>query len=178
MAAFEEAERLGVELVSVNPSSVQGPGRLAGTGRLFQAFAEGRARVAVRTSASLVFLDDCVRGHLAAERLGTPGERYLLSGWSGPVEDLIDVLGEVAGHRRRVRYVPMWAASAAAVVVEWLWRLGRSSPPLCRDMVRTARHGHLFDGSRAERDLGVTYTPLRDWLAETVAWYQRLKPEG
>jgi dihydroflavonol-4-reductase len=37
-------------------------------------------------------------------------------------------------------------------------------------MVRTLLHGHIYDGSRAERDLGLRYTAPRDTLRKTVDW--------
>src|SRR4029079_1282966 len=43
-AAVREAERHGIELVCVNPASVQGPGRTGGTARLILDYANGRPR--------------------------------------------------------------------------------------------------------------------------------------
>ena len=37
-------------------------------------------------------------------------------------------------------------------------------------MVRTLLHGHRYDGSRAERELGLRYTPVRDTFARTIEW--------
>jgi hypothetical protein len=37
--------------------------------------------------------------------------------------------------------------------------------------VRTASHPHLYDGSRAERELGLRYTNLRAAMEATVHWY-------
>jgi dihydroflavonol-4-reductase len=37
-------------------------------------------------------------------------------------------------------------------------------------MVRTLLHGHLYDGSRAERELGVVYTDPRETVRRTVEW--------
>ncbi|HEV3504223.1 MAG TPA: hypothetical protein VG637_02955, partial [Actinomycetes bacterium] len=42
---------------------------------------------------------------------------------------------------------------------------------LCRESVRTLGHPHLYDGSRATRELGLRYTPLRRAMEETVRWY-------
>ncbi|HEV2920460.1 MAG TPA: hypothetical protein VG673_14625, partial [Actinomycetota bacterium] len=36
---------------------------------------------------------------------------------------------------------------------------------------RTLGHPHLYDGSRATRELGLRYTPLRQALEATVRWY-------
>jgi dihydroflavonol-4-reductase len=38
-------------------------------------------------------------------------------------------------------------------------------------MIRTILHGHAYDGSRATRELGVTYTPIEESIRRTVAWY-------
>jgi dihydroflavonol-4-reductase len=37
-------------------------------------------------------------------------------------------------------------------------------------MVRTMLHGHRYDGARAARELGLSYTPVRETLARTVEW--------
>ncbi len=79
-AVLAEGARTGVEVVCVNPASVQGPGRTGGTARLLIGYLSGRLRWTVDATFSLVFVDDCTRAHLLAERRGVPGERYLVSG--------------------------------------------------------------------------------------------------
>jgi dihydroflavonol-4-reductase len=37
-------------------------------------------------------------------------------------------------------------------------------------MVRTLLHGHRYDGSRAERELGLRYTPPEETIRRTVEW--------
>ena len=32
-------------------------------------------------------------------------------------------------------------------------------------------HGHAYDGSRAERELGLVYTPIEETIRRTVEWY-------
>ena len=41
---------------------------------------------------------------------------------------------------------------------------------MCREMVRTLLHGHRYDGSRAERELGLRYSDPRDTVRRTVEW--------
>ena len=69
----------GIPLVSVNPSSVQGPGRAGGTGRILIAYLNGRLQGFVDTTLSLVDIDDCVEAHVLAAERGVPGERYVIS---------------------------------------------------------------------------------------------------
>ena len=96
-AAMATARDVGQDLVCVNPSSVQGPGRAGGTGRFLLAFLDGRLKVFVPTVVSLVDIDDCVSGHLLACDHGAAGERYLLNGMTLSIEDALALAADVAG---------------------------------------------------------------------------------
>jgi dihydroflavonol-4-reductase len=169
-AALASARELGQDLVCVNPSSVQGPGRSGGTARFLLAFLDGRLMVFVPTNVSLVDIDDCVEGHLLAAEHGVAGERYLLSGMTLPIRDALALAGEAAGVQRRPRLLPRPLATGGAAIAEWAFRRVGRRPPVCREMVRTLLHGHRYDGSRAERELGLRYTDPRETLRKTVEW--------
>jgi dihydroflavonol-4-reductase len=169
-AALEASRQVGQDLVLVNPSSVQGPGRASGTGRFLLAFLDGRLKVFIPTVVSLVDIDDCVEGHLLACERGLAGERYLFNGMTLGISQALALAADVAGVQRRPRLVPRPVATAAATVVERAFRLAGRHPPVCREMVRTLLHGHRYDGSRAERDLGLRYTEPRETIRKTVAW--------
>jgi dihydroflavonol-4-reductase len=169
-AVLAAARETGQEVVLVNPSSVQGPGRAGGTGRFLLAFLDGRLKVFVSTNVSLVDIADCVEGHLLAAERGAGGERYLLNGMTLTITEALELAADVAGVQRSPRLVPRQAATVAAAVVERGFRLARRHPPVCREMVRTLLHGHRYDGSRAERELGLRYTDPRDTVARTVEW--------
>jgi len=169
-AALALARELRQDLVCVNPASVQGPGRASGTGRFLLAFLDGRLRAFVRTHISIVDIADCVEGHLLAAERGASGERYLLCGVSLAIEEALALAAEVAGVARRPWLVPRSVARIAAAGAEAAFRLRGRTPPICREMVRTLLHGHRYDGSRAERELGVRYTPVTETIARTVRW--------
>lgn len=169
-AALAAARQTGQDVVCVNPSSVQGPGRASGTGRLLLAFLDGRLKVFVNTYVSLVDIADCVEGHLLAAERGKGGERYLLSGVGLTITDALALAADVAGVQRHPRLVPRAAAIAGGTLVESVFRLRGRTPPVCREMVRTLLHGHRYDAGRAERELGVSYTPARETIRRTVDW--------
>ena len=169
-AAFEAAAALGQDLVCVNPSSVQGPGRAGGTGRFLIAFLDGRLKMFVDTWVSLVDIQDCVAGHLLAAERGESGERYLLNGIRMRVTDLLDLAAEVAGVSTAPRLLPRPVATLGGAATELVFRARGKHPPVCREMVRTLLHGHRYDGTRAERELGLAYTSARETLRRTVEW--------
>jgi dihydroflavonol-4-reductase len=170
VAAFAAARRAGVDLVSINPSSVQGPGRAGGTGRILIAYLNGRLRAFVDTNISIVDIADCVEGHLLGAERGRAGERYVLSGATISSREALEIVSELSGVRRDVRILPPPVARAAGTLVEGLFRVRGRTPPVCREMVRTLLHGHRYDGSRATRELGLRYTPVADTFRRTIEW--------
>lgn len=168
--AFAEAGE--VEVVAVNPSSVQGPGRATGTGKLILQVVSGRLPVMVESTITLVDIDDCARGHLLAAEKGVAGERYLLSGHTLTVSRAVEIAGEVLGREVRTRLLPLPLAYAGSFLVAAGARLVGKRPSFCPEMVRVIAHGHRHDGSRATRELGLQYTPIRETLSRMIEWFR------
>jgi dihydroflavonol-4-reductase len=173
LAAFAAAGAAGIELVAVNPCSVQGPGRAGGTGKILIAYLNGRLKAFVDTHISIVDIADCVEGHVLAAERGRAGERYVLSGDVITSRQALEIVTGISGVRHDVRILPPVAARAAGAVVEGVSRLRGRKPPVCREMVNTLLHGHRYDGSRAERELGLRYTPVEETFRRTIDWARR-----
>ena len=170
VAALQAGEREGIEVVSVNPSSVQGPGRAGGTGRIMIAYLNGKLRAFVHTNISIVDIRDAVEAHLLAAEKGEPGRRYVISGATLKSSEALEIVSGMTGVVEKPRFLPPAVAQAAAAALETGFKAARKHPPVCRAMVRTMLHGHRYDGSRATRELGLTYTPVRDTFARTIEW--------
>ena len=161
----------GVEVVAVNPSSVQGPGRTTGTAKVFIDYLNGKLPFDLPARFGLCYTDDCVAGHLLAERSGVPRQRYVLNTATVSNAEALELIGGIAGLRDRPRTLPLWLAMTVATGIELTSSWRGKEPKLCRESVRTLGHPHLYDGSRAERELGLRYTPLRQAMETTVRWY-------
>jgi dihydroflavonol-4-reductase len=177
-AVFARARETGVEVVSVNPASVQGPGRASGSARLLLDYLNGRLKAVVDSQLSLVDIADCTEGHLLAGSRGTPGERYVLSGATLSVREGLALVASLVGVDRPLRALPPSLAMAVATAAEALGWVRRRSPRICRELARTLIHGHAYDGSKATRTLGLRYTPIEETLRRTVDWWveQQLVP--
>lgn len=161
----------GLPVVCLNPSSVQGPGRLHGTAKLILDYLNGRLPVIFGTDVSFVYLDDCIEAHLLAEEKGRAGERYLVSGATLPVEEVLDLAAEISGVNKRPRRLPPAAAFALGVGADLFARLFGASPKVCLEQVRTILHGHRYDSSKAVKELKVSFTPAREAIERTIRWY-------
>ncbi len=166
------AEAGAVEVVIVNPSSVQGPGRASGTGKLILDLINGDLPFMVDTSLSVVDIDDCANGHLLAWEHGRAGQRYVLSGFSMSTRSAVSLLERVVGRRLRVRFVPGVVVAAGAGVVEAGYRVLRRRPPFCREMITVLRQGHTYDGSLATRELGLEYRTAEETIQRMVEWFR------
>jgi dihydroflavonol-4-reductase len=170
--AFDTADRLGVDLVAVNPSSVQGPGRATGSAELLLRSLNAKRPLLVDTTLSIVDIEDCTAGHIGAANHGRAGERYILSGATLCVADAVDLLSTAVGRtinprwlsEELVRSLGMAGARVAAIV--------RPSLGICPELITTLLHGHRFDGSRAARELQFSYASASDTINRTVKWFK------
>jgi len=169
LAFFEEASRLGIEAVAVNPSSVQGPGRTSGSTLILRLALNVRRPVGVDTTLSIVDVDDCARAHVLAAEHGADGSRYLISGASITVREAVMLLSEIVDRPIAPIMIPRVLAGLAYPLVAAAG-LVRGDRPICVEMLRTLLHGHRFDVSRSIRDLGMSYTPIAETFDRTVQW--------
>jgi dihydroflavonol-4-reductase len=165
------SEETDVELVVVNPSSVQGPGRATGTGKLFLDLINGKIPAVVDSRFSIVDIEDCAQGHILAERNGVAGERYVLSGFTFSTSQAVQLLEQLTGLEFHLPALPGALVTGGAAVAELGYRLIGRRPRFCREMMRVMSFGHAYDGSRATRDLGLEYTPAEITLRKTIEWF-------
>jgi dihydroflavonol-4-reductase len=169
-AAFAAGHRTGVEVVAICPSSVQGPGRKLGNGKLIIDYVNGRLPAFVDTYVSVVDIADCTEAHVLAAERGRAGARYVLNGATITSAEALDLIAEVSGVRERVRIVPPPLARSAAALLEAAYAVRGRVPSLCRARIRTWLHGHRYDGSLATRELGLVYTPVEETFRRTIVW--------
>lgn len=161
-----------IEVVSVNPSSVQGPGRSTGTGEILLQVARGKLPALVDTTLSLVDIDDCARGHLLAAAKGRSGNRYILSGAVITVREAVRLLNRYLGRRQRPWFVRPEVVTAVAPLVEKVFNLTGRHAPLCAESARVLLHGHRYDATLSREELGMEYTGLDRTLARTLEWFR------
>jgi dihydroflavonol-4-reductase len=61
-----------------------------------------------------------------------------------------------------------------AALLTWIANLTKKPPMwgMAADAMRMIKEGIHFDGSKAERELGLTYTPIREAIEEEVSSYK------
>jgi dihydroflavonol-4-reductase len=163
----------------VNPTAPVGPGdwRPTPTGRVVRDAAQGRLPAFVDTGLNLVDVRDVAAGHLLALERGDPGRRYILGNENLTLERILGMVAEIAGRRPPRRRIPHAAAIGVAAADEAIegWLLGRE-PRAPLDGALMAREHMWVRSDRAVAELGFPQSPVRDALADAVAWYRAGSP--
>lgn len=172
--AFAAARR-GLPVVIVNPTLPVGAGdhRLTPPTRMILGFLNGRFRAYLDCVLNLVDVRDAALGHVLAAEKGRIGERYILGNENLRMDDLLAMLNELTGLPMPRLSVPYWPVFVASAVSEFVADHVTHRPPTAPlSGVRLARRPMAFDSGKAERELGLPRTPIRDSLADAVLWME------
>jgi dihydroflavonol-4-reductase len=171
-----EAARGGQDVVVVNPAYLVGPldHEQSLMGRLCVRFWKGRLPLAPPGGINLIDARDAARGHLLAAEHGQSGRRYILGGENHTFASFLDRLAGVAGFAPRLRpRLPAWLLTTLAGLAEVRshWTGKEPYPSLAH--ARMNRYCWFVRSDRARAELGHTYRPLDDSLADAFAWHRR-----
>ena len=169
---FEYVEK-GVPAVIVNPSSVYGPGDLSGNGLTIQRLIKGQMTASTNSMAAYLYLDDFIRGLVAADERGEAGERYILSGANVTRIEFLRTAGEVAGIVPAIATTPAWVIRVLTAFNSIRRKITGKRPAISEDAAAIALHGFRYDSSKATRELGIEFISLEDGLDATIDWLYR-----
>jgi dihydroflavonol-4-reductase len=172
--AFEHGERLGIDIIAVNPSLLLGPGdrRLSSTGDV-RKFIKRKIPVVPEGGINFVDARDAAAATAAALDRGRPGERYLLGGPNWTMKEFFARLGRVANVAPPRLKLPAKLNRWGASLVEELYRHRGKEPPVDRISVEMSEHFWWIDSSKAERELGFQARDPQLTLVDTVAYLRQ-----
>jgi dihydroflavonol-4-reductase len=174
--AWDLSQKKGLPLVVVYPGAVLGPGDTKPTGRYIKDLIRRRMPVTVYKDRVMTYVhvrdvaEALVR---AAEIDGSVGEKYLIGKYQHSFEEINEMIFQISGVPTPKINLPDSVVKVAASVLTWFSDITKKAPlwGVCNDQARMADAGFRFDGSKAEMELGITYTPIRTALEEIVESY-------
>ncbi len=166
--------RDGVPVVIVNPSAPVGPRDIkpTPTGKMIADTAAGRMPAYVDTGLNVVHVDDVAQGHVLALERGRVGECYILGGEDMGMRTLLGLVAEIAGCKPPRVKLPHAALYPLALASEGLAKLAGIEPIVTRDILAMAKKKMFFSSAKAQAELGYSYRPARDAIADAVAWFR------
>ena len=176
--ALAAGERLGVEVVVVNPAYVLGvpvdtsqPGETST--RIVGNYLRGRLPAVLDASINFVDVADVATGHLQAADRGRAGERYILGGHNRPWAELVDMVAAASGIHNPLLVIP----SDVGVIADLRERLGLPGA-ISAEAFGLMGQDWRFSSAKAKRELGYRPRPLAQTVTATVEWYLELIRDG
>jgi nucleoside-diphosphate-sugar epimerase len=177
LIAWEMFERKKLPLVVVYPGMVVGPGNPKYGAQLVRNLVEQRMPVlgfANKTSFMAYVGDvaDVIVRALVKE--GNLGEKYLV-GQQIAMGEFYQMISEISRVPLPKLSLPNSLAMVTAHFMTFMADLTKKQPMwgLAIDGMRTANNDLKGDGSKVERELGISYTSIRVALEEEIAFYRR-----
>ncbi len=177
LIAWEMCEKNGLPLVVIYPSGVLGPGDLKSTGQYIRNLLN-RSVPATAYDESIftwVHVRDVAEGILRAlEKKDNIGQKYLLGDEKLSMRQFNGLIRDIAGIPIPGLHLPGALAMLNAALLTWIADLIKKPPMwgLALDQIRMLKHGLQFDQSKAERELGLTYTPIRKAIEDEISSHQ------
>jgi dihydroflavonol-4-reductase len=166
--------RKGAPILIVNPTLPIGPGdrgRSPPTQMVLD-FCRGKRREYLDAELNLIDVRDVAEGMVRAMERGRPGRRYLLGHENLSIRELFSVLAGLTGLPEPRWRVPYPLALAAAYTSEFLADVFTHRVPAATVTgVKLTQRTMHFDARRSLAELGLAPRPVRESLADMVAWF-------
>jgi dihydroflavonol-4-reductase len=159
--------------VIVNPAHVFGRGDVnRSSTEIVRRFLRRELPAYVDGAINIVDAEDVARGHLLADELGVPGERYILGNRNFTWDRLFADLGRLSGVEPPALKLPLHVALGLAATIERM----PGKPVLTSDEVRIASYWWTLRSNKARRELGWQPSHHEDTLQATIDWYREREP--
>jgi dihydroflavonol-4-reductase len=177
LIAWDMYEKKGLPLVMVYPGGVLGPGDPKPSGQYIKdlIFRRLPARVFEDSVLTWVHVRDVAEVILrAAEKENNIGEKYLAAKHQLSLGEMNQMVSEISGVPLPKFCLPDFMVKVNATLLTFLSNITKKPPMwgMAKDQIRTMKEGFVIDGSKAERELGITYTPVRVAIEEAIASYR------
>ena len=177
LIAWEFFEKKRLPLLMVYPGAVLGPGDPKATGKYILDLINRRlpARVFEDSVLTWVHVKDVAEAIVKAlEKENNLGEKYLVGKYRLSMREINEMIREISGVPLPKFRLPDPLVTLNAFILTQVANIIKKPPlwGMSRDQIRTMKEGFRFDGSKAERELGITYTPIRQALKEAIESYQ------
>jgi dihydroflavonol-4-reductase len=176
--AWELYEEKHLPLVVIYPCGVTGPNDVKYSSSLIRSLINREMPATAFNSSVMTWVDvrDVAEAIVRAiEKDNNIGEKYIMGREQMKMEEFYRMISDMSGVPLPKMRLPDTMALFNARLLTW-WANMTKKPPLWNmalDACRMAKEGIIADGSKAENELGITYTPIRTTFEDAIRSLQR-----
>ena len=164
----------GLNAVILNPTAVIGPHDYEPSylGRALLNMARHRLPALVTGGYDWVDVRDVVQGAVTAEKKGTSGGCYILSGHWLSMCDIATMVSEITGTPSPRFTFPLWLAHLGVPIISAVSKLKGKSPLYTSFSLTALKSNRNMSHEKASRELGFQPRPFRETLTDTLQWFK------
>lgn len=171
-------EKKGLPLVVIYPVCVLGAGDTKASGKYIHNLINRKfpALLLKNRIFSFVYVKDVAQAIVKAlEKEDNIGEKYLIGNYRYTWREFNNMISEISGVPLPKFYLPDSISMVNAFLLTGLANIIKKPPlwGLSLDQVKVMKAGINVDGSKAERELGIKYTPIHFALEETISSFKK-----
>jgi dihydroflavonol-4-reductase len=170
---WELYEKENLPLIVIYPSAVLGPNDPKASGRYILNMAQGKLPAQILTNIYFSFVhvkDVALTIVKALEKESNIGEKYIVSAENHTWGELNDMISKISGTRLPFLTLPGWLAVFNSYLFSAIAKFIKKPPiwDMSVDQIAIMKQGFKIDGSKVEKELGITYTPVYDAIKEAI----------
>ena len=177
LVAWELYEKKKLPLVVIYPAGVLGAGDPKATGKYIRNLIHRKMPATVYDDSIFTFVhvrdvaEAIVR---AAEMESNIGQKYIIGKYQLTFGEINRMVSEISSIPLPKFKLPDFMATFNAHLLTQIANLIKKPPlwGMAIDQIRVMKEGVRADGSKAERELGLTYTPIHTALEEAIASFK------
>ncbi len=176
--AWDLFEKKGLPLVVIYPACVLGAGDTKASGRYIHDLINRKLPATVFNNEifSFVYVKDVAQAIVnALEKENNIGEKYLIGNNRYKWREINKMISEVAGVPLPLISLPNSVTMLNANLLTGLANMIKKPPlwGMAIDQMKVMKAGFSVDGTKAERELGIKYTPIRFALEEAISSFKK-----
>jgi dihydroflavonol-4-reductase len=173
---LEAAANSGLDASVIYPSGIFGPNdyRLGLITRSVKMVAKGRLPLSLEGTFNSVDVRDLVAGVIACSERGGRGETYIMANETYTFNQLIAMIFEEMGIKRRLLTLPLWLIHPFAYVGLIYTKLTKRPAYFNRFSAYNFARNNEFSSEKATRELGFKSRPLNETIADTIEWLREV----
>ncbi|MBN1691094.1 MAG: NAD-dependent epimerase/dehydratase family protein [Dehalococcoidia bacterium] len=177
LIAWDLYKEKKLPLVVIYPSAVIGASDPKAAGRYIKNYAQGRmpAQVLTKIYFPFVHVKDVAEAIVKAlEKENNIGEKYIVSAANYTWGEINQMISEISGTKLPFLKFPNWLTVMTSYLLTGIANLVGKPPiwDLSVDQVNLMKQSFKIDGGKAERELGIKYTPVYDGIKDAIESYK------